>query len=169
MIVLRQWRPEDAPGLARAANSEGVAYNLREGFPQPYTEENARAFIAACRECEGHTNIERAIEADGKIAGTVGIRLKAQKPGEAVTGELGYWLDKDCRGKGVMTFAVENICRQAFEENGVAEITAEVFERNRASVRVLEKNGFSFSGEAFCRKDGETLRVLRFSLSRTGL
>ena len=68
-----------------------------------------------------------------------------------------------------MTFAVENICRQAFEENGVAEITAEVFERNRGSVRVLEKNGFSFSGEAFCRKDGETLRVLRFSLSRTGL
>lgn len=155
MIVLRQWRPEDAPGLARAANSEGVAYNLREGFPQPYTEENARAFIAACRECEGHTNIERAIEADGKIAGTVGIRLKAQKPGEAVTGELGYWLDKDCR--------------QAFEEYGVAEITAEVFERNRASVRVLEKNGFSFSGEVFCRKDGEMLRVLRFSLSRTEL
>ncbi len=37
-VELIKWKEEDAPLLAAAANSEGVAENLRDGFPQPYKE-----------------------------------------------------------------------------------------------------------------------------------
>lgn len=52
-VELRKWKEEDAPFLAEAANSEGVAENLRDGFPQPYKESDGRDFISFCHKNEG--------------------------------------------------------------------------------------------------------------------
>jgi ribosomal-protein-alanine N-acetyltransferase len=44
-FLLRDWRSEDAPGLARYADNYKIWANLRDAFPRPYRLEDARAFI----------------------------------------------------------------------------------------------------------------------------
>lgn len=41
-ILLRSWREEDAAACAALANDAGVAENLRDVFPHPYSEQDAR-------------------------------------------------------------------------------------------------------------------------------
>ena len=55
---------------------------------------------------------------------------------------LGYKLDKDFLNKGYMTMAVEMLIKYAFEELGLHRIEANVMPKNKASLRVLEKNHF---------------------------
>ena len=46
-VVVRRHALADAPALARHANDSRVADNLRDAFPHPYREADARAYIAA--------------------------------------------------------------------------------------------------------------------------
>lgn len=57
-------------------------------------------------------------------------------------GVLGYMILTPWWSKGIGTEAVRQMCGIAFEELGLEQISATVFEGNRASERVLEKNGF---------------------------
>ena len=59
---------------------------------------------------------------------------------------LGYKLDKDYVGNGYMSMAVEMITRYAFEELGLHRIEANVMPKNKASLRVLEKNQYMNEG-----------------------
>jgi len=67
-----------------------------------------------------------------------------------------------------MTAVVQRLCRHAFDEYGLAKITAHVFSHNPASARVLEKCGFQEEG--FLRKhflkDGQFLDARLFALLR---
>lgn len=60
--------------------------------------------------------------------------------------EIGYLLMDEYRGLGVMTRAVELICREAFETLDILRISAGIFSPNPDSQRVLEKNGFEPEG-----------------------
>lgn len=44
--LLRPWRPEDAPSLAKYADNPRIAATLRDSFPSPYTLDDANRFIA---------------------------------------------------------------------------------------------------------------------------
>jgi RimJ/RimL family protein N-acetyltransferase len=65
-----------------------------------------------------------------------------------------------------MTAVVQRLCRHAFDEYGLAKITAHVFSHNPASARVLEKCGFQEEG--FLRKhflkDGQFVDARLFAL-----
>jgi ribosomal-protein-alanine N-acetyltransferase len=65
-----------------------------------------------------------------------------------------------------MTAVVQHVCRHAFDEFGLAKITAHVFCHNPASARVLEKCGFVQEG--FLRKhylkDGSFIDARLFAL-----
>lgn len=60
--------------------------------------------------------------------------------------EIGYWLAKPYWGQGIMTSVVGKACEHAFARWKLVRITAHIFHFNRASARVLEKNGFVFEG-----------------------
>ncbi len=60
--------------------------------------------------------------------------------------ELGYVSAKKYWGNGIMTQAVQIAVQRGFEELGVARIEAVVHPENKASHRVLEKNGFVREG-----------------------
>ncbi len=64
--------------------------------------------------------------------------------------EIGYWMAKPLWGQGIMSSVVRSACEIAVSQWQLTRITAIVFEDNLASVRVLEKNGFSH--EARLRK-----------------
>lgn len=59
---------------------------------------------------------------------------------------LGYKLDKEYLNRGYMTMAVAMLTKYAFEELGLHRIEANVMPKNKASLRVLEKNHFANEG-----------------------
>lgn len=76
--------------------------------------------------------------------------------------EVGYEIAEARRGRGLATEATRAMVEEAFAQEGVAEVIAHTLPERNASVRVLEKTGFAFAGEA--DEDGE--RVWRWSLRR---
>jgi RimJ/RimL family protein N-acetyltransferase len=79
--------------------------------------------------------VTRAIVADGEVVGNVGSWIQDGHR------EIGYWLGRKHWGRGIATTALALF---------VAEVThrplvAWVAEHNRASIRVLEKVGFTVS------------------------
>ncbi len=63
-----------------------------------------------------------------------------------LTAEIGYWLAEPFWGRGIATRAVAEATVYGFEKLGLARLQAEVFARNAASGRVLEKCGYRLEG-----------------------
>ena len=61
--------------------------------------------------------------------------------------EIGYWVWKEYWNKGYATEAIKLMLDFGFKDLGLICIWAEVFESNKASQRVLEKNGFELGGK----------------------
>ena len=59
---------------------------------------------------------------------------------------LGYKLDSEYLNRGYMTMAVNMISSYAFQTLGLHRLEANVMPRNKASLRVLEKNQFVNEG-----------------------
>lgn len=57
--------------------------------------------------------------------------------------QLGYWLDPAHHGKGYATEAIEQLTRYCFSCTNIARLQAQVLPENAASIRVLEKTGFT--------------------------
>ncbi|HPT30332.1 MAG TPA: GNAT family protein [Prolixibacteraceae bacterium] len=137
MVSLRPFRQEDAPRLAELANNEKIAVNLRDGFPHPYTPEDAEKFIEMALSKPDQIF---AIEYQGEYVGNIGVHLKSDV--YRLGAEIGYFLGEPYWGKGIMTKAVNLVCDYAFRELGIVRIDTGVFDFNPASMRVLEKCGF---------------------------
>lgn len=79
--------------------------------------------------------------------------------------ELGYALARVLWGHGIMPEAIEAIMKWAIPHLGVKRFSAQVFDGNEASVRVLKKCGFSHTStrpNGACRNTGEPADVLIF-------
>ncbi len=137
-IVLRPYTLEYAESLASIANNRKISKNLRDGFSYPYSIEDAKNFITMCMEKEVQTVF--AIIYKGKLAGSIGLH-----PLEDVyrhTAEIGYFIGEAFWGKGIATKSVEMLTKFGFESLHLIRIFAGIFETNKASMHVLEKNGF---------------------------
>lgn len=84
------------------------------------------------------------MERPSKIIGIIGLNNVVW--GAFCSAFLGYKLDKDYVNKGYMSVAVEMLVKYAFEELGLHRIEANVMPKNKASLRVLEKNQFINEG-----------------------
>lgn len=163
---LRTWKTEDTKSLAQAANNPNIAKNLRNVFPNPYTSEDAVCFIKDCISKEGKNQITYAIEVDGKAVGSIGIFVKDDIYEKS--GELGYWLSEEYWRQGIMSRAVQIICKKAFESFDIIRIFAEPFAHNAGSRGVLEKAGFSYEGtmRRGVYKNGEIHSYCMYSILR---
>ena len=142
VCTLRSFREDDAEPMTAIAADHDIWMNVSDHFPHPYTREHARAFIA--RQVGRHPARNLAICVDDRVAGGAIIR-----PGEGisrVSAEIGYWLGRDYRGRGVGTAVARGVSDYAFEHFKVSRVFAIAFARNTGSVRVLEKAGFQREG-----------------------
>ncbi|MDY5576078.1 MAG: GNAT family protein [Lachnospiraceae bacterium] len=84
-----------------------------------------------------------------KIIGTVSFSQVKSFP--YCSAVLGYKMDVDKKNRGYGTEAVIAACQAAFEYLGLHRLEAYVMEENSASIRLLEKCGFTQEG--LCRKN----------------
>lgn len=83
------------------------------------------------------------LKATGKMIGTIDLRVKAG----FATGEIGYALNKEYWGKGIMPEAALEILALGFDKLKLLHIVAMHDLRNPQSGRVMEKIGMKKEGE----------------------
>jgi RimJ/RimL family protein N-acetyltransferase len=96
------------------------------------------------------TGVERTVLLDGQVAGyVVAFEYEGRR-------EVGYWIGRAFWGKGVATRALRTFLEEVTER----PIYAGVAEHNVASIRVLEKCGFTISEAQAGDEDGHVLMRL---------
>jgi len=135
---IRPWKMTDSRRLTENANNIKVWNNVRDYFPNPYKESDAKSFI---KRVQSKNRVEdfaiivndEAVGGIGYIQGTDIERLNA---------EIGYWLGEKYWGKGIMGRALGDIINYIFSNTEIIRLFTSVLEYNIASMKVLEKNGF---------------------------
>jgi RimJ/RimL family protein N-acetyltransferase len=99
----------------------------------------------------------RTILFEGRVAGYIASFERLGKP------EVSYWIGKEYWGKGVATRALSELLRHL----KTRPLYARAARDNIASIRVLEKCGFTISGHdrAFANARGEEIEELILKLS----
>lgn len=92
-----------------------------------------------------HSNTIKTIVCDGNVAGNI---LSWPQSGEHL---IGYWIGKEFWGRGVATKALSEFTSQ-FQAR---PLLAHVAKNNFASIRVLEKCGFTVIGASKVANAGE--------------
>jgi ribosomal-protein-serine acetyltransferase len=64
--------------------------------------------------------------------------------------EIGYWLDGDYQGKGIMTKAVKKIIDIAFNELDIYKVVIKCATTNYKSCKIPKKLGFTLEGTVRC-------------------
>lgn len=163
-IKLRAWEYSDVPLLAKYANNKNVSINLTDSFPFPYTEEDGKRFVSRIREKEDIPVF--LIEYNGEFAGGIGLHQKNDI--YRICYVLGYWVIEPLWGKGIVTEAIRQIVIKGFERPDLERIEAGTFEWNKASARVLEKNGFILESiiKKGAIKDGKIIDLYNYRMLR---
>ncbi|MEO3934207.1 GNAT family N-acetyltransferase [Micrococcaceae bacterium Sec7.4] len=68
--------------------------------------------------------------------------------GPFLSAHLGYWVDKDCNGRGIGSAAVAFAVDAAREELGLHRLQAATLQHNAASQKILQRSGFTAIGVA---------------------
>ena len=135
---------------------------LSDRLPNPYTEKDAEEWLKTVSENEAVAGIYRAIVYDRKLIGSISVEKKDDDA------EIGYMILNEYTNKGIATEAVKQICSIAFKALSIEQITANVFQPNIASIRVLLKNGFKYKGTIpnAVIKDGNVYDLLIYVLTK---
>ena len=143
-LTLRAHALSDIPALMPLIGAREVAATTLR-IPHPYTESDARDFIAHTEEdLSSGTGLRLAIvlrERD-MLCGGVGLRIEADHR----RAELGYWIGVPYWGNGYATEAARAVMEYGFETFGLHRIFANHFANNPASGRVLRKIGMRPEG-----------------------
>lgn len=138
-IVLRPWSIKDAPQLVIIADNKKIGGNLRDGFPFPYSLNDARDWLNIILP-ENIPPRFFAILVDDKVVGSIGIITKTDIYRKNF--EIGYFLAEEYWGKGIATSAIKAATSYAFKNFDIERVYAEPFSDNKGSRKALEKAGF---------------------------
>lgn len=164
-FMVRDWRRDDAPSLARHANDRRIWLNMRDAFPHPYSLADAEAFLRFVADMRPRSffAIARADEAIG------GIGYTLRQDVERISAEIGYWLGVAFWGRGIMTAALRGVTAYAFHQHPeLRRIYAVPYIGSLASIRVLEKVGYRCEGRMrqSAIKDGRITDQLLYAMLR---
>jgi len=161
---LRPIQKSDAPDFAHFANNKKIADNLTDGFPHPYTLEDAHKFIDMALGFDPSRIM--AIVIEGRASGAAGIHQLTDV--YRLNAELGYWLAEPYWGKGIMSRVVTQMVDYGFQTFDIDRIFARPFGRNIGSQKVLEKTGFTLEArfERTILKNGEKEDELVYAVRR---
>ncbi|HEV8483625.1 MAG TPA: GNAT family N-acetyltransferase [Blastocatellia bacterium] len=136
---------------------------LPEGWPPPLTEDRVE-FNAKRLEQHPHEAgwwFWYIVSRESSQHVAVGVASFKGPPSETGTVEVGCSVLEPFQGRGYATEAVAALVSWAFTHSQVTTVLAESYPDLKASIRVLEKNGFQKIGP------GSEPGVIRFSLRRS--
>jgi RimJ/RimL family protein N-acetyltransferase len=146
IVTLRPWgEPGDVEAMTAACNDRAIAEFL-DMIPSPYTEDDAREWIAVTRQgwAEGTMSSFAITDAgNAEPVGSIGVRWVEPDQGVA---EVGYWVAPQARGRGVCTRALRLVSRWVIAEHGMERLQLRADEQNGASRKVAENAGFTQEG-----------------------
>src|SRR2546426_7950909 len=154
-VHLSSVQPGDKAALLEHLRTRDV-YETTLNIPHPYSAADADWWINKRIEHTATHSKEVAFAIRNSGGDLIGVVSADNfEPGTAHQAEIGYWLAKPYWGQGIMTHVVRAFVRYAFSDLQVGRLTAQVFDFNIGSARVLEKNGFKLEGtlRQNCRKD----------------
>jgi RimJ/RimL family protein N-acetyltransferase len=144
VVALRRWKDEDAPAIARIC-ADGELVRWLDSLPSPYTEDDARAWIAhgeaGWRGEADHTPLAIVSTEGGEVLGSIGVTWHGDE-----VAEVGYWVALEARGRGVATRATRLVARWVLGDLGFERLQLQADPRNLASCRVAERAGFTLEG-----------------------
>jgi RimJ/RimL family protein N-acetyltransferase len=154
-IHLRPFEETDVQALVACLNDPEISRWTR--IPFPYTEADAVEFMRSTNERAFAITDRRS----GELLGGIGMRM----PSGGV-GEVGYWVKREARGRGLATRALRLLARWALEDQRLARVQLAAEPGNLASLRVAEKAGFTREGllRRYLNIGGERRDGFMFSL-----
>ena len=139
MVTLKEIQQASTVAIQQLANNPLIAQNLKDVFPHPYALANAEEFIALAK--QGVLGYVFGIFVADTFIGV--CRVVPQGDIYRNNAEIGYWIGEPYWGKGYATQTVQLLTNFAFNELQVLRVFAGVFSPNKASMRVLEKAGYT--------------------------
>jgi ribosomal-protein-alanine N-acetyltransferase len=153
-LVLRPPRTSDVAEIRRALRTNAV--HLRPWSVAPGPGEDPASLASVSRAVLQHRREWKRGRAfvlfiapkgdDSRIVGR--IALGGVMRGAFQNSYLGYWIDQELQGRGLMTEAVRAATAFALSALALHRVQAAVMPRNGASLRVLEKAGYRREGVA---------------------
>jgi RimJ/RimL family protein N-acetyltransferase len=141
-LRLRRLRPSDAALLHLYASDPRVA-RMTTSIPHPYPPGGAEAFVARVT---GPSAREIVWALDAGAEGENGlIGLASARPAGPHDAEIALWVAPAFWNAGYAGEAIEAVAAE-MARRGARALTAEVFEDNLASARVLARAGFAPAG-----------------------
>jgi RimJ/RimL family protein N-acetyltransferase len=159
-FVLRPHTMTDVPRVVEACTDPVVSDWIGQ-IPSPFAEADAVAWIESLAERHATGTAVTFAVADPATDALIGtVDLFDVRPGRDA--EMGYWLHRDARGRGLASGACRLVLRHAFlaaEDGGIGlgRVRAVAAEGNMASRRVLERSGLEQQGrerELVLTRDG---------------
>ena len=172
LILLRAWSDQDVPAIVAACSDPATARFIPT-MPAPYTERDAREWLACHEQWRSENRLELAIAAAGTDVALGAISARVDTDNMSAT--VGYWLTPAARGHGHMTAALRLLCGWLFETLALGRIALTTDPENHASANVAQRCGFQQEGllrsdvrhlQAGQRRDSLTWGLLPGELTR---
>jgi RimJ/RimL family protein N-acetyltransferase len=150
-VRLRPWRDDDAARMVEGCRDQRSKHWLA-GLPDPYTVDDALAYLRWCRgEAAAGRGLFLAMADpdDDACTGSIAVTRLAEE--DPTSGEVGYWAHPGVRGSGVTTEALRLLVEHAFRPPpqgglGLRRLELRAAAGNAASQHVAEANGFHRTG-----------------------
>jgi ribosomal-protein-alanine N-acetyltransferase len=142
--MLRELRPADAADLLAVLTEPAVA-NATDVEPLQTVQQVEELILLLEARFAARAGIRWALTfgRDDRVMGTIGFPFIDP---EARRAEIGYEVAPEYWGRGLATEAVRRLATYGFEELGLNRIEATTSLGNAASIRVLDKAGFTEEG-----------------------
>jgi RimJ/RimL family protein N-acetyltransferase len=143
-VRLRLLREDDLPALVSAL--QGPEFGRWTRVPHPYGEADARAWFAKQAEIRRTGTGLHLIVADSRddsLLGSVGL---TEIEWEELRAQIGYWVARESRRRGVATRSVRLLAQWAFEALPLERLGILADRQNAASAAVAERAGFRREG-----------------------
>ena len=167
-LILRSLETSDAASIRQEAGVREIADTMIS-LLHPYPPGEAERYLdeqETLREEGRGVTLAVFTSDDPRFVGLVEVREIDREHSQA---ELSFWLARGAWGHGYMTEALHAVLRYAFDDLGLNRLYAYHMQRNPASGRVLEKNGFRREGllRQRVRKWGRYEDVLLWAIVRS--
>jgi RimJ/RimL family protein N-acetyltransferase len=158
-LILDTWQPSDWIVLKPIATDTEVMRYITGGIP--WTDEQIRSFVdrqITLYSERGYCRWKLIDKAHGNMVGFCGVGFWR----DYLEPEIGWWLARNCWGRGLATEAGRVALSDALERVRLDRIVSIARPANTASTRIMEKLGLTRECEFF--SDG--VQLVRYAIER---